>query len=75
MITDCPRCGRPQSAWDGEFCGRCEEAYRREEEQRLRVEYDDLRRRSAHLVPGRQAASGLARASRKSKGHDLPPAL
>lgn len=42
MITDCPRCGRPQSAWDGQFCGRCEESYRREEEQRLRAEYADL---------------------------------
>lgn len=26
-LQDCPMCGRPQSSWEGSFCGKCEEAY------------------------------------------------
>jgi hypothetical protein len=30
MIYDCPKCGKPQSAFDDDFCGACEAEYQEE---------------------------------------------
>lgn len=29
----CPKCGKPESAWEESFCGSCEEAYRRAQQE------------------------------------------
>lgn len=31
ILFPCPKCGKPDSSWDGStYCGPCEEAYQRE---------------------------------------------
>lgn len=41
-MYDCPKCGRKESSHDGyTFCGKCEEEYRKSEEERLRHEEEE----------------------------------
>jgi uncharacterized Zn finger protein (UPF0148 family) len=33
-LYPCPRCGKEDASWDGEtYCGKCQEAYQRENEE------------------------------------------
>ena len=40
---DCPKCGQPNSAYDDQFCGKCEGQYQADKQTGVEAEIEQLR--------------------------------